>query len=354
MRIAVTGATGNVGSALVRRLLADGRHEVVGIARRLPGRGSPLADGVEWHSVDLSREADVPALRGAVRGADAVVHLAWGFQPSHRMDYLEQLGVGGTRRVLEAVRTTGVPHLVHMSSLGAYSPKVDEHPVTEDYPTGGVRSSAYSRHKSAAERLLDEAERHTGTTVSRMRPGIIGQRSAGSALLRYGVPVLVPASAMRLVPVLPLDRAMVIAMVHADDVADAFVRCVEGRVPGAFNLASGAVSVEDIADAFGARHVQVPTTVLRTAASLTWHARLQQVDPGWVDLARHAPVLDTGRARRELGWSPTATATEVLTDVVSGMTDADAGTTPPLRPRSVPRELAALVQRGPVSLRRRP
>jgi nucleoside-diphosphate-sugar epimerase len=270
------------------------------------------------------------------------------------MDYLEQLGVGGTRRVLEAVRTAGVPHLVHMSSLGAYSPKVDERPVTEDYPTGGVRTSAYSRHKSAAERLLDQAERHADTMVSRMRPGVIGQRSAGSALLRYGVPVLVPARAMRLVPLLPLDRAMVIAMVHSDDVADAFVRCVEGRVPGAFNLAAGAVTVEDIADAFGARHVQVPTAALRTAAALTWHARLQQVDPGWIDLARHAPVLDTGRARRELGWTPTAAAAEVLTDVVSGMSDADAETTPVLRPRSVPRELAALVRRGPVSLRREP
>ena len=352
MRITVTGATGNVGSALVRRLLGDGGHEVVGVARRLPDDDGTT--GVEWHRVDLTRDEDVPALRAAVRGSDAVVHLAWGFQPSHRLDHLEELGVGGTRRVIDAVTETGVPHLAHMSSLGAYSPKVDERPVGEDYPTRGVRSSPYSRHKAAAERLLDEVERRGGLTVSRMRPGIIGQRSAGSALLRYGVPVLVPARAVRLVPVLPLDRAMVISMVHADDVADAFVHCVEGRVPGPFNLAAGAVTVDDIADALGARHVQVPTAVIRTAASLSWHARLQQVDPGWIDLARHAPVLDAGRARSELGWSPTATAREVLGEVVDSVADADAGSTPVLRLRSVPRELAALLHRGPVSRRREP
>ena len=352
MRITVTGATGNVGSALVRRLLADGRHEVVGVARRLPA--DDASSGVEWHRVDLTRDEDVPALRAAVRGSDAVVHLAWGFQPSHRLDYLEELGVGGTRRVIDAVTETGVPHLAHMSSLGAYSPKVDERPVGEDYPTRGVRSSPYSRHKAAAERLLDEAERQGGLTVSRMRPGIVGQRSAGSTLLRYGVPVLVPARAVRLVPVLPLDRAMVIAMVHADDVADAFVRCVEGRVPGAFNLAAGAVTVDDIADALGAKHVQVPTALVRAAASLTWHARIQQVDPGWIDLARNAPVLDTARARRDLRWAPTAAAREVLDEVVAGVSGADAGSTPVLRPRGVRRELAALLQRGPVSRRREP
>ncbi|HEY0949805.1 NAD-dependent epimerase/dehydratase family protein [Nocardioides sp.] len=349
MRIVITGATGNVGSALVRRLVADGRHEVVGVARRLP---SAADDPVEWHRVDLTDDADGPGLAAAVRGADAVVHLAWGFQPSHRVDHLERLGVGGTRRVLDALQRAGVGHLVHLSSLGAYSPKRDEAPVTEDYPTDGVPSSAYSRHKVAAERLLDA---HAGDTlVTRMRPGIIGQRTAASGLLRYGVPMLVPAAALRRVPVVPLDGAIVVAMVHADDVADAIVRSLEGRVGGAFNLAAGAVTADEIAAALGGRRVQVPAGVLRAAASATWHARLQQVDPGWIDLARHAPTLDTGRAERELGWSPTRPAPEVLAEVLDGLRDAAAGDTPVLRERRVARELAAAVTRGPVSHRREP
>ena len=97
----------------------------------------------------------MPVLRDAFAGADAVVHLAWGFQPSHDLAYLEELGVGGTRRVLEAVTAASVPHLVHMSSLGAYSPRQGDHPVDESWARDGVPTSPYSQHKAAAERLLD-------------------------------------------------------------------------------------------------------------------------------------------------------------------------------------------------------
>ena len=163
---------------------------MVGLARRRPAAVAPF-DAVEWAQVDLTRDEDVSLLRTACIGADAVVHLAWGFQPSHRGDYLAELGVGGTRRVIEAVTSLGVPHLVHMSSVGAYSPKRDGAPVDETWPTEGVPSSMYSRHKAAAERLLDRVEKDKQARppiVSRMRPGIVGQRTAGSALLRYGLP----------------------------------------------------------------------------------------------------------------------------------------------------------------------
>ena len=146
---------GNIGSALLRRLVATGRHELVGVVRRPP---------------------------------EAVVHLAWGFQPSHREDQLAALGVGGTQRVIGAVTAAKVPHLVHMSSLGAYSPQQDDAPVDESWPTGGVPTSMYSRHRVAAARLLDRLETDAPeVVVTRMRPGIVGQRNAGSALLRYAL-----------------------------------------------------------------------------------------------------------------------------------------------------------------------
>ena len=346
MRIAITGASGNVGSAVVDRLLED-RHELVGIVRRPPDD-----DRVEWRRVDLTDAAQAPDLERAVRGADAVVHLAWGFQPSHRPGYLAELGVGGTRRVVEAAVHAGVPHLVHQSSVGAYSPRVGRDPVAEDFPTDGVPSSPYSRHKVAAERILDRVEDRL--TISRMRPGIIGQRRAASGLLRYGVPLLVPGRLVRWVPVLPLQDVVEVSMVHAADVADAIARVVDRRAPGPFNLAAGSLDADQIADVLGARRVPVPLPVLRAAASGAWHLRLQQVDPGWLDLARHAPPLDSSRAERELGWSPTRTAREVLEEVVDGLVHADAGDSPVLRRRTVPREVGSLLRGGPVSERRRP
>jgi UDP-glucose 4-epimerase len=351
MRIVITGASGNVGSAVLRRLAADGAHDLVGVVRRPPAP-SVAPEGVEWRSVDLSR--DDPALSAAFRGADAVVHLAWGFQPSHREGYLRELGVGGTSRVVEAATATGVSHLVHMSSVGAYSPKQDDEPVDESWPTGGVRTSMYSRHKSAAEHLLDQdLGRGPDLVVTRMRPGIVGQRSAGSALLRYGLPALVPRAALAHVPVLPLDRGLAIPMVHADDVAEAVARALEGRVPGAFNLAADpAVTADLIAVALGARLVHVPSAAIRAAVSASWHARLQPLDPGWIDMAFAVPLLDCSRAEAELGWVPSHDAAAVLDETVTGMQDGASGRSPVLRPRTVAASLVRAVRQGPVSSRR--
>ena len=355
MRIVVTGASGNIGSALLRRLVSSGAHEVVGIARRPPTGGHPF-DRVQWVSLDLADRTSADVLPGAFEGADAVVHLAWGFQPSHDSRYLARLGVGGTRRVLAALATAQVGHIVHLSSVGAYSPKLDDVPVREDWPTNGVPSSPYSQHKAAAERLLDAHERaHPDTVVTRMRPGIVGQRSAGSSLLRYGIPAVVPARFIGHLPVLPLDRRLVIPMVHADDVADAVERALETGAAGAFNLsADPPVRADDIASALDARLVQVPAPVLRAAMSVLWHARLQQIDPGWLDLGYAVPLMDTTRARTGLEWAPRVDAISVLTETISGMRQASSDDTAVLRRRTVPKQLARLLRRGPISQRRLP
>ena len=352
MRLVITGASGNVGSAVLRRLHADGQHDLVGVVRRPPEPAGPFAD-VQWVPYDLARD-DVEDLTPVFAGADAVVHLAWGFQPSHREGYLRELGVGGTGRVIDAVTAAEVPHLVHMSSVGAYSPKHDDEPVDESWPTDGVRTSMYSRHKSAAERRLDMLERdEPAVTVSRLRPGIVGQRDAGSALLRYGLPAVVPARVLEHVPVLPLDRGLAIPMVHADDVADAVVRVLEARAPGAFNLAAPTpVTAAMIAEVFEARLVHVPSAALRAAVSASWHARVQPLDPGWIDMAFAVPLLDSSRAREELGWSPTKDAVAVLAETVAGMRDSASGRSPVLRPRTVAATVGRAFRKGPVSSRR--
>ncbi len=350
VRIVITGASGNLGTALLRRLTG---HDVVGVCRRPPESGEPY-DGVRWVSLDLS--APAPALGPVFEGADAVVHLAWGFQPSRDVAYLERLGVGGTRAVVEAAQAAGVPHLVHLSSLGAYSPGADV-PVDESWPTRGIGSLAYSRHKVAAERILDEHERRhpDGTAVARMRPGLVLQRAAGSALLRYGMPAYVPAGLLRYLPLLPLDRRLVVPVVHADDVADAIVRVLERRATGAFNLAAEPpVDRDVIAAALGARPVHLPAPVLRTAAALAWRLRVQPLDPGWIDLAFAVPLLDTTRARTELGWTPAVPADAALREVLDGMVDHAGTTSPVLRRRTVRGELDDLVRGGPIGSRARP
>ncbi|MFC0623120.1 NAD-dependent epimerase/dehydratase family protein [Kribbella deserti] len=350
MRVVVTGASGNVGSALLRRL-GQTDHSVIAVARRLPASVVGGRD-VRWVSADLSTADSVPVLLDAMEGADAVVHLAWAFQPSHDLRYLEELGVGGTRRVVDAAMAAGVAHVVHMSSVGAYSPKWDGAPVDESWPTEGVPSSSYSRHKSAAERLLDSFETAEAPVITRLRPGIVGQRSAGSALLRYGLPPVIPSKALGAVPMLPLPRGLTVPVVHADDLADAILRVLERRIGGPFNLAAPSpVTSTDLASALGARLLPAPAVVVRAAMAAAWHARLQPVSPGWFDLAVSAPMMSSARARDELDWYPQRSSISVLAETFAGMRAADAGETPVLRQRTVAGELKQLFRDGPISRR---
>jgi nucleoside-diphosphate-sugar epimerase len=357
MRIAITGASGNVGTALLRRLGApdqDG-HEVVGIVRRIPA--GEQYRGVSWHSVDLAEPAAATSLSTAFAGVDTVVHLAWGFQPSHDIDYLYRLGVGGTAAVLQAARTAGVRHLVHMSSVGAYSRDPGRR-VDESAPREGIPSLAYSLHKAAAERLLDTYERQSGEAgmlISRLRPGFVLQPDAASALLRYGLPGYLPARIVALLPVLPLDRRLSIPVVHADDLADGIVRVIERRAGGAFNFAGEPpVSRDDVAAALGARPVQVPAKVLSVLAGAGWRLRLQALDPGWLDLAFSVPLLNTDRARSELDWTPAVDSRQALTSTVQAMARRQGADSPVLRVRSGLDQLGKLLTSGPLGNRRLP
>lgn len=359
MRIAIVGASGNVGTALVRALRPDG-HELVGVARRPPESGEYAAgDGLTWRAIDVGASDATGDLATAFAGTDAVVNLAWGFQPTHDEARLERTALGGTRSVLEAVTAAGVAHVCHMSSLGAYrgtdGPTSEPEYADESWPTDGVPTSAYSRHKAAAERMLDSFEAdHRDITVTRVRPSLIAQASAASGLLRYVMPIGVPAAVVRAAKVLPLDRRFRLQLVHADDVADALRRILDQRAGGAFNLAGDPVlDVHEIADALGARHVHVPFQVVRTAVQASWRLHLQQVDAGWLDMAWRLPLLDSGRARRELGWSPRVDARMVLREVVEGLASATYDETPALRPRSVRDEVGEALRGRPISRRDR-
>ena len=112
MRIVVVGASGNVGTAVLRRLAAEPSvAEVVGVARRPPtGAGHPY-DAARWESVDVGTADATGRLTGVFTGADAVVSLAWRLQPSWDRAALERINVHGTRAVLEMAEVCGLARL---------------------------------------------------------------------------------------------------------------------------------------------------------------------------------------------------------------------------------------------------
>jgi nucleoside-diphosphate-sugar epimerase len=333
MRVVVTGATGNVGAAVVRALGRDERvGPIVGIARRLPDWRPPRT---EWVAADVERDD----LRPVLAGADAVIHLAWLIQPSRDGAELERVNVRGSARVFEATAEAGVPALVHASSVGVYSPGPKDRAVDESWPRDGVVSSFYSRHKVAAERALDAVEHaNPGLRIVRLRPGLIFQRDAGPEIRRLFAGPLLPARLLRpgLIPVLPLPERLVLQCVHADDVGEAYrLAALSPEAHGAYNVAADPVlDRETLARVFGARVATVPARVLRSLAAVAWRARLTPTPPGWLDMGLAVPVMDTTRAREQLGWQPRHTATAALEDLLAGMREPAGLDTPPLDPHA--------------------
>ncbi|WP_367882237.1 NAD-dependent epimerase/dehydratase family protein [Rathayibacter oskolensis] len=184
MRIAIVGATGNLGTVLLRRLQGEPSvEEIVGVARRAARPESPEYRGVRWAEVDVASSEAPRRLREAFAGMDAVVHLAWALQPSHDEPFQRLVDVGGTAAVLEAAAAAGVGQVAVASSVGAYSAAPKTIRVDESWPTGGLHTSTYSRHKAANERALDAFEAaHPEVVVTRLRPGLVFQRGAATEI----------------------------------------------------------------------------------------------------------------------------------------------------------------------------
>jgi UDP-glucose 4-epimerase len=330
VRVVVVGATGNVGSSLVRKLAgAEEVDSILGVARRRPAL--ELAK-TTWAEADIGADDLVPLFRGA----DAVVHLAWLIQPSRDLSELTRVNVHGSHRLFQAVADAGVPALLYASSVGAYARGPKDRLVDESWPIGGVQTSFYARHKTEVERSLDEFERaHAAVRVVRLRPGLIFKRAAATGVRRLFVGPLLPTSLLQprflwAVPDIPDLRFQA---VHSSDVADAYAQAIVRDVRGAFNIAAEPVlDPARLAEIFGARLIPVPQRVGRGFVDVTWRLHLQPSPPGWIDLALSVPLLDTSRARTELGWAPRVGADDALRELVEGMHDHAGDATPPLSP----------------------
>lgn len=331
MRIAVTGATGNVGTALLRSIAAD--HDVVALSRRRPPSDVPPYDRVTWMHVDLSEPGAQADLRAAFTGADAVVHLAWLIQPSHNRELMRRTNQDGSRAVFAAAADAGVAQIVHASSLGAYSPATPGQVVDESWPTDGVASSPYSVDKVAAERLLDTYEDRL--TVTRIRPTLVLQRDSASEIGRYFLGRLLPTLVRpALLKLAPWPKQLKLQFVHADDVAAAIEVLLTERAGGAFNIAADPiVDRQEFARIFGGVGPALPPQLLRAGASLTWRARLQPTDPGWVDIAVGLPLLDTARLRA-LGWTPIHRGDDTLKAFVGALSSGQGHAGPLLFPQA--------------------
>jgi UDP-glucose 4-epimerase len=328
MRVVITGATGNVGTSLLAALSVEpGVREIVALARRPPRQTFPRT---EFVAADVATSE----LGAIMRGADVVVHLAWLIQPGRDESTTSAVNVQGSARVFAAAAQAGVRALVYASSVGVYSEGPKDRAVDESWPTDGIPSSFYSRHKAAVERLLDDVERaHPEMRVVRLRPGLIFKREAATEIRRLFAGPFLPQALVRpqFIPVVPDTPRLRFQAVHSSDVGDAYRRAIVSSARGAFNLAAEpALGAAEIASVLGARTIKVSARALRAAAAATYALRLQPTEPGWVDMGLGVPLMDCTRARTELQWTPQWSSTDTLADLIAGMGAGADFDTPPL------------------------
>ena len=307
MRIFITGATGYIGRALSRRLVAEG-HEVRALVRSTSDP-APLRElGIATFTGDVTDRA---SMREGMSGADWVIHAAADLDLSGPEERMRQVNVGGSENTASLAYKLGVGRLLSVSSMAYFggSPKdgtlADEgSPVQSPFPT------LYSATKHAGERAIRERERQ-GLKINTVYPSLVygppGKREGSNAILRAILrgryPVLVGG-----------DRRT--SWVYIDDVVDGIVRVMAEAPPGRDYLLAGDVTtlrslVERVAALGRVRppRRELPLPLARWLVSILapyyrMRGRRPPFEPQQLEsLSRHW-AFDDSRARTELGWRP--------------------------------------------------
>ena len=318
LTVAVTGPTGTFGLALMPLLQDDERiARVIGIARRPfdpSGRGWTK---MEYRRGDV-RNAD--ALQASFEGADVVVHLAFLIVGGGKQT-TQAINVEGTLNAFRAAAEAGATRFVYASSVAAYGFHSDN-PVgiTEDWETRPADRLFYAQEKAELEHLLtEEAALHPETALYLLRPPVVlGPDAVGG---KVSVPsVLEPlvrllGAGMRRLPGLPaLAPDLPLQLIHQDDVAEALRLCVVGAgPPGAYNIAADdVVTGADIVRELGLRPVRVPGGPFAAAARAVSKVPFLPSGLQWVEAIGRPVIMDTTKAKTQLGWAPQYTAVESL------------------------------------------
>lgn len=322
--VAVTGPTGDIGISAVTALEQCSEVDrIIGMARR------PFDPAGHGWTKTAYRQGDIldrDAVDALVAEADIVVHLAFVIMGSR--DESARVNLAGTRNVFEAtVASPRARRLVYTSSVAAYGYHSDNPvPITEDVPPRGSPEHYYSEQKAACEAALAEITAGTPLEVYILRPCIVAGPKA--LALAEAMPWnQLPGAVRRVSQALPIlkppfpDPGTPLQLVHHDDVAAAIaLAATTSAPPGAYNLAGdGVLSMSDVAEALGARPLPIPRVAMTATSEVL--ARLPFVPSAleWLHAGRTSVVMDTGKARSQLGWTPRYSAAETLAGLAAAL-----------------------------------
>jgi nucleoside-diphosphate-sugar epimerase len=313
VKVFLTGATGFVGRAVLRRLQADG-HEIAAAYHRQPGFA---AKDVHWVRMELASPTaswEMPA------GIHVVIHLAalaHSRASAGVASDIFRINRDGTAMLAESAARAGARRFLFLSSVKACGELSLAGPWTENDPR--QPSDPYGEAKSQAEDRVAEIASGSGMEMTILRPPLIygpGVRANFLSMLRWidrGLPL----------PVAPTPNLR--SLVFVGNLADALARCVvHPAVSGRTYFVSDGedVSTVELARRIGkvldrpARTIKVPMPLLRLAAVLTGRA-------GAAERLAGSLCVDSSRIRADLGWVPPYTMASGLVETVKWYRDRD-------------------------------
>ncbi len=311
--IAVTGAYGYLGRALIERLEASPTVERVLALDLKPPPGALRK--TRFLPVDLTRPRADQAMAEAFAAheVDTLVHLALFYNPIHNASYAHEVEAIGTLQLLDAATAAGLGAVATISTTALYGAHADNPAyLTEDRPLRPAAQSRFLADKLEVERHLQKfhAERpETRIAVLRLAP-MLGARVRNPATRLLGRP---------LVPVL-LGHDPLMQFLHEDDAVRALLLAVERRASGIYNVAPpGPLPLSSIIQLLGRAPLPLPTPVARAAMSALWSLVGFGTAPSWLDYLRYPWVADGSKAERELGLSYAHPCREVVAEFGRGL-----------------------------------
>jgi nucleoside-diphosphate-sugar epimerase len=323
LRACVTGATGLIGSALVRRLVADG-NEVSALVRSPVSETSSAAvrgalAGVRVVAGDLANQA---AVAEVVSGADVVFHLAAKVSDTAPLRDFEGANVEGTSAILEAAVAEGTARsIIYLSSIAVYgrvteaAPTIDEETPLDPSPE---KRDAYSRTKIAAEQAAVAIAQRTHAPLTIIRPGIV-----------YGAGRVPPASlvgfSVRRTHVAFAQPEWHFPLVYVENLVDAIIAAAQCNTSGVedFNI------VDDDALTLASYHhtrnaVEHSRTVFLSpnpvlAAAAVFGPIASAITPAASGFSTYQlgrslqdRIYDTKKIRAALNWAPRVSLADAL------------------------------------------
>ena len=287
--VLVTGGLGFIGAAFVRRLAASGANVVNVDADTYAGDRARLGGlDVETHILDV-RDPAAAELIGRVR-PEVVVHFAAETHVTRSEtdeDSFFSANVEGTRYVLEAARSAGVPTFVHVSTNEVYGPALEQpFKETDKVPGEGLATSAYARSKAVADDLAQSYSAHMRMLIVRPTNCFGPWQHPEKAIARWATRALRGER-------LPVwgDGAQIRDWMYVDDVCSAIELLVEAAPDGVYNAGPGGDAMPnlEIARLVAGAAGRGDASVYLTAYDRPGHDRRYSVD---------------STKLRDLGWAP--------------------------------------------------